>query len=179
MTYQLCIWDPERHAPLPATAAEAIKAMERLSMVDDSWYLKLAPLVDGLVQRYQDDPHVVKEAGGFEAFWGSDPRPSASACRSAVYRLSISPEPNLRQISYAVGAAADLGLVVVDDENGMYFLPDGTILPEDAREMWEFNLAEIKAGPADPALKRPDGRTFWERLGGELFDALGRGNRHQ
>ncbi len=179
MTYQLCIWDPERHPPLPATAAAAIETMERLAAIDDTWYLKLAQFADGLARRHGDDPQVIKESGGFEAFWGSDPRQCASTCRSAVYRLSISPELCTRQISYAVGAAAELGLVVVDDENGMCFLPDGTILPEDAREMWEFNLEEMRAGPADPALKKPDTRTFWERLGGELFDAIGRGNRHQ
>ena len=177
MPHQLCIWDPERHAPLPATADEAAAAMERLENLPDNWLLTLSPFVDGLVRRYQDDSQVDKQAGSFEAFWGSDPRQAASTCRSAVFRLSMTPEPCVRQMSYAVGAAADLGLVLLDDENGMCFLPDGSILPEDMREMFECDLAEMRAGPPDPSIKKPDGRTFWERLGGELFDAIGRGNR--
>jgi hypothetical protein len=173
MPYQLCIWDPERHSPMPTTADEAVDAMERLTKVEDNWDLKLSPFVDGLVRRYHDDPQVAKDAGGFEAFWGSDPRQSASICHSAVFRLSMPPEPCVRQISYAIGAAAELGLVLVDDENGMCFLPDGSVLPEDMREMWESELQEMKAGPADPSVKKPEGRTFLAQLGGALFDALG------
>lgn len=177
MPYQLCIWDPQQHAPLPATADEAIDAMERLSNIEDKWFVTLSQLVDGLIQRYQDDPHAAKEAGGFQQFWGSDPRASAAACHSAVYRLTLPDEPCLRHMSYVIGAAAELGLAVVDDDNGMYFQPDGTVLPEDTREMWEYELQEMRAGPPDPSVKTSDGRTFWERLAGDAFDALTGGRR--
>lgn len=66
-----------------------------------------------------------------------------------------------------------------DDETGMCFLPDGTILPEEDREMWEFNLAEMKAEPPAPNAEKSDGRSFMEKLGGELFNAIGQGNNHQ
>ena len=148
---------------------------ERLSNITDSWNLTLAQFADKLAERHAADPHLPQEPGAFEAFWGGDPHQSAAACRHAVYQLVVPADPCTRQISHAVGAAAELGLVLVDDEIGTCFLPDGTLLPEDAREMWEFELAEMDAPPRDPALG--DGRTWLERLGGELFDALGRGNK--
>jgi len=63
---------------------------------------------------------------------------------------------------------------VFDDDNGMCFLPDGKILPEDVREMWESNLADLKAGLPDPSIRVPDGRNIWQRIAGDLFDTLGR-----
>jgi hypothetical protein len=176
VSYVLCIWDPERHPPIPTNAADALETMERLRAVSDNWYLTLSDFGRKLTGRYEADAQVINEAGGCSAFWGGDLLKSAAECKSAVYRLSIPFEECTRQISYCVDAAAELGLVVYDDEIGMCFLPDGTILPEDCREMWQFNLAEMKAGPADPNVKTPDGRTFLERLGGELWDAIGRGN---
>ena len=73
--------------------------------------------------------------------------------------------------------AAALGLVVYDDENGMCFLPNGGILPEDSREMWEFELEELADEAAGRTNDVPDSRTWWQLAAGELFDAIGRGNK--
>ena len=175
MGYGLCIWDPDRHGPLPTTAKAALATMERLSAVPDTWELTLLDFADKLIAQYAADPQVRHGTDDCTAFWGKDPRKTALACQSAVYRLSIPTDACIRQISYAVAAAAELGLIVFDDEDGTCFLPDGSIFPEDMRDIWVSDLADMRAGPGDPNL--PDGRTFWERLGGELFDAIGRGNK--
>lgn len=178
MSYDLCIWDPSRHAPLPTSRDEAIATAERLEALSDSANARFSEFGALLVQRYDDDAEAKKNDASLTAFWGSDPRQRAATCRSAVLRLSIPSDACIRQIAHAVDAASGLGLVVMDDETGMCFLPDGTILPEEDREMWESDLAEMRAAPDDPTVKKPDGRTFLEKLGGELFDAIGRGNRH-
>ncbi len=177
MSYDLCIWDPSRHAPLPTSRKEAIATAERLEALSDSANSRFSELGALLVQRYDDDADAKNDGATLTAFWGSDPRQRAAACSSAVLRLSIPSDPCTRQISHAVDAAASLGLVVMDDEIGLCFLPDGTILPEEDREAWESDLAEMRAGPEDLVESKPDGRTFLEKLGGELFDAIGRGNK--
>lgn len=179
MSYDLCIWDPSRHAPLPASRKEGIAMAERLEALTDVANPAFVDFAILLVRYYDSDAEAKKDHATVSDFWGSEPRKDADACRSAVFRLSIPADECIRQISHAVDAAAVFGLVVMDDEIGMCFLPDGTILPEEDRAMWESDVAEMRAGPADPDAKIADGRTFLERLGGELFDALGRGNRHQ
>ena len=179
MSYDLCIWDPSRHEPLPTSRKEGIEIAERLGALSDTSNVAFSQFCGLLVQRYDDDARAKKDSASVSAFWGSDPRLNATACRSAVLRLSIPTDDCIRQISHAVDAAAEAGLVVMDDETGMCFLPDGTILPEEDRAMWESDLAEMRAGPADPNAQKPDSRTFLEKLGGALFDAIGQGNNHQ
>ena len=175
MSYELRIWDPARHAPLPASADEALEVMERLSATSDTRNATLEQFGAALVRCYEDGLTDSREPDGLEAFWGSDPRATTVACRTAVYQLSIPFEEPIKQLCAIVHAAAGHGLVVFDDENGMCFLPDGTVFPEDTREMWEATVADLKAGPPDP--NRPDGRTLLETIAGELFDAFGRGNK--
>ena len=179
MSYDLCIWDPSRHEPLPTSRKEAIAIAERLGATSDVANSRFSEFGSVLVRRYADDAEAKKASTSVNAFWGSDPHQTATACRSAVLRLAIPSDDCIRQISHAVDAAAELGLVVMDDETGMCFLPDGTILPEEDREMWESDLADMRADPLDPNAKTPDGRTFLEKLGGALFDAIGQGNNHQ
>ncbi len=176
MSYAICIWDPARHPPMPATEKEAAATMERLSELSDPWNSTLAEFGSLLVQRYEAEPAEKRPAGGMKAFYGSDPRKTAAECKSAVYRMSLPDDDSTRQISYAVKAAASLGLIVYDDEIGICFLPDGKILPEDSREMWEFSLAEMNAVP-DPNEKKGDGRPFWARILSDLFDAMTSGRR--
>jgi hypothetical protein len=175
LSYELRIWDPARHAPLPASAGEALELMERLTATSDTRNSTLEKFGAALVECYEAELSDARPAGGLEAFWGSDPRATTAACRTAVYQLSIPFEDPTKQICAVVHAAARHGLMVLDDENGMCFLPDGTVFPEDVREMWESTLADLKAGP--PAKGGPDGRTLLERIAGELFDAIGRGNK--
>ena len=179
MSYELRIWDPRRHAPVPASADEALDTMERLTAISDTRNPTLEKFGASLVQCYEAEPSDTQGNGGLGAFWGSDPRESTAACRTAVYQLSLPSEASTKQMSFVVEAAAGHGLVVFDDENGMCFLPDGTIFPEDMREMWESTLADLKAGPPDPNKVKPDSRTLLEKIGGELIDAIGRGNNHQ
>lgn len=173
MSYVLCIWDPSRHPTYPTTDGEAFETMKRLSLVDDGWNPRFVDFANQLAASHAADPQVNEAAGGPAAFWGFDLGRTAADCKSAVYRMPLATDECIRHISYAVKAAADLGLIVFDDECGMCFLPDGTIFPDDMREIWEDDLAELKAGPPDPNDKTGDGRTFWERLGGELFNAIG------
>jgi hypothetical protein len=175
VTYELRIWDPSRHSPLPASAGEALDLMERLTATSDTRNATLEKFGAALAQCYEDGLTDSREPGGLEAFWGNDPRATTASCRTAVYQLSIPFEEPTKQICAVVHAAAGHGLVVFDDENGMCFLPDGTVFPEDAREMWESTVADLKAGP--PAKGGPDGRTLLERIAGELFDAIGRENK--
>jgi hypothetical protein len=160
---------------VPTNADEALETMERLSKVDDSYNPVLGEFSRALVQRYeasvQGEPQVLK------SFWGSDPRESAAACKTAVYRLGLPSEAGTAQLAYVVEVAAKRGLVVYDDENGMCFLPDGTIYPDDMREIWESDLAELMAGPVDPSLQKPDNRTVLQTIAMELFEAIGRGNK--
>jgi hypothetical protein len=177
LSYELRIWDPARHAPLPASAGEALELMERLTAVSDTRNSRIEKFGAALVACYEAELSDSREPGGLAAFWGSDPRATTAACRTAVYQLSIPFEDPTKQICAVVHAAAGHGLVVFDDENGMCFLPDGTVFPEDVREMWASTLADLKADPPDPAKGSPDGRTMLETIAGELFDAIGRGNK--
>jgi len=149
--------------------------MDRLSEVDDSTNPALADFSCALVQRYEAS--LQGEPADMQTFWGSDPRQSAAACTTAVYRLGLPSDAGTAQLAYVVEAAAKRGLVVYDDENGMCFLPDGTIYPEDMREIWEADLAELMAGPVDPSLRKPDNRTLLQTIAMELFEAIGRGNK--
>jgi hypothetical protein len=164
---------------LPTCREDGIEIAERLGALSDTSNIAFVEFARLLVQRYDDDAQARKDSASVGAFWGSDPYQTAAACRSAVLRLAIPVDDCIRQIAHAVEAAAGLGLVVLDDENGMCFLPDGTIFPEDDRDMWESDVADMRAGPADPNAKQPDSRTLLEKLGGDLLDAIGRGNTHQ
>lgn len=177
MSYVLCIWDPTEHLPMPTDAAQAAEAMTRLSTVPDVWNSRLSEFGQDLFSRYQADAAQGVVSTSLEKFWGSDPRTATNECRSVVFRLTIPADECVRQIVHVVEAAGALGFVAFDDEVGMCFLPNGTVFPEDSREMWEDSVAELKAGPPDPTQKQGDGRTFLERLGGELLDAISRGNR--
>jgi hypothetical protein len=114
---------------------------------------------------------------GLDAFWGADPRKAIAARKTAAYCLMLPTKECTQQIAWAVEAAARMGLVVFDDNYGSCFLPDGNILPEDMKAIWESDLAEMRDDAAKPGRQKTDGRNFWERIGGELFDALGRGNK--
>jgi len=179
MSYALCIWDPSRHMPLPTSREEAIEIAERLATVNDTVNMKFIEFGESLVQGYQQDANEKLVSENLDTFWGCDPSQTATICNSAIFRLEIPADECIRQISHAVEAAARHGLVIMDDETGMCFLPDGTILPEEDREMWEFNLAEMKAGTPGPDADKTGGRTFMETLGGELFDAIGQRNIRQ
>ena len=175
MSYTLCLWDPSRPGTLPTTHRDADTICERLSAVSDRPTAKMIALVSALVTVAETRPTEEQARVGLEAYWGADPRVSLRANETAVFRLRIPSDDCIAQIAAVVSAGAKLGLVVYDDENGMCFLPDGTIFPESMREGWAFDLEELRAGPPDP--HAPDGRTWLQRLAGELFDALGQGNR--
>lgn len=179
MAYALCLWDTARHAPLPNDADDALAMMERLSGTPDSWNPTVIGFATELMARAGTAPGAGSGMGGAEAFWGGDLHQAATDCTTAVFRVTLPGDDDtcLPQIGLVVEAAARCGLVVYDDENGMCFLPDGRIFPEDAREMWTANLAEALAGPIDPSTVPPDNRTFAQTLLSELFDAIGRGNR--
>ena len=190
MSYDLCIWDPAWHPPLPTSADDALAMMEQLSEFENpSSEKQNAALVEFarlLVERsagdIEFDPQTGDQTVGLTAFWGCDPRQAAAQSLSAVLRLPIPSQHCIRQIAHVVKTAQQVCLVVFDDENGMCFLPDGTLYPPDMREIWESDLQDLadrQSGRVDPSQKLPDGRTVFERIGGELFDALGRGNRRQ
>lgn len=175
LSYDLYIWDPTRHAPLPTTEREAYDTRERLCELKDSWNSTLTEFGNALVLQFEEKPLV--SGGELEAFWGVDPRKAIAARQFAAFCLPLPTEDCTQQIAYAVEAAAVLGLVVFDDNFGSCFLPDGKILPEDMKAIWESDLAELKADIADPTRKKTDGRNIWQRIAGELFDAIGRGNK--
>ncbi|MEP7116136.1 MAG: hypothetical protein ABI880_01035 [Acidobacteriota bacterium] len=177
MAYTLCLWDPARHAPMPVDADDALATMERLSGQSDSWNPRLVDAGTALMG--QGDGRVAADGASAIAYWGSDLRQATIDCATAVYRLTLPGEDDdcIAQIGAVVTVAGTCGLVVVDDENGMCFLPDGQVFPEDMRELWAAQLADALAGPVDPATVPPDNRTFAQTLFSELFDAIGRGNR--
>jgi hypothetical protein len=175
LSYDLYVWDPTRHAPLPSTAEEAYDMKEELSESEDNWNSTLAEFGNELVQRFETNPLV--SSGAMEAFWGADPRKVIADCKSAALCLSLPAKECMQQIAYAVEAAAALGLVVFDDNYGTCFLPNGKILPEDMQAIWESDLVELKADIADPHRKKTDGRNILQRIAGELFDAIGRGDK--
>jgi hypothetical protein len=160
---------------MPATDREAYDTRERLSELTDGWNSTLVEFGSALVQRFEENPRI--SGSGLDAFWGADPRKTVAACEVAALCLSLPATTCTQQIVYAVEAASGLGLVVYDDNFGTCFLPDGNIFPEDMKAIWAKDLEELKADIADPNRKKTDGRNIWERIGGELFDAIGRGNK--
>ena len=179
MSYELRIWDPVRHAPLPASADEALDIAERLRSVPDT----PNPAFERFGRSLADGYAALTKAAGaddvtLEEFWGGDPQEQARACQAAVYELSL-PVEDARRLALAVGAAGDAGLALLDDETGMCFLPDGVVYPDDSREMWAATLDELRAGPTAPGDVAPDNRTLLQQIASALFDAIGRGNNHQ
>ncbi len=167
MSYTLCLWDAARHPPLPANAADATDMMDRLEAITEDPHASFVAFGAALVERYQAETHDT-ELAGLKKFYGVDPRASIAACTSAVYRISLPLKPAIVQRIYIVEAAAQHNLVVYDDEDGHCFLPDGTIFPEDGRAMWEWEI-----GPPQ------DSRTLLQKVAGELFDVMGRDNKHR
>lgn len=178
MSYELRIWDPTRHPSLPTDATDAADILARLQPLADTRNARLEAFGNALVERYRAEKSEQDEHGGLEAFWGSDPRQSTGTCATAVYPMSLSSDDNAKQVAFALDAAAQHGLVVIEDETGVCFLPDGTVFPEDAREMWDSTRAELLAGP-DGSPPVGDSRTLLQKIAGELVDAIGRGNNHQ
>lgn len=176
MSYDVFLWDPVRHGPLPRSSDEACDTKERLTDVPDVWNSTLGDFGVALEQRYQGEPDGAR-GSNIEAFFGCEPRTSTAACRTALFRLALPQDGCSPQLVHVVEAAAALGLVVFDDETAMCFLPDGTIFPEDMRELWASERAGVKAEPRAPGLPAPDARTLLQRIAFELFDAIGRGNR--
>ncbi len=133
MSYDLCIWDPAWHPPLPTCADDALAIMEQLSEFENAPGEKQnAALIEFarlLVQCSAGDiepnPQTGDQAVGLTEFWGCDPRDIAAQIQSAVLRLPIPSQDCIRQIAYVVKTAQQVCLVVFDDENGMCFLPDG------------------------------------------------------
>jgi hypothetical protein len=176
-SYSVCIWDPTRHPPLPTSDDDALAILERLSKVPDTFNPLLADLTRALVDHLALPSDPQTHAKALKAFWGADPRQTAAACTTAVLRLALPDDAGMEQLAPLVQAAAKLGLVVYDDEDGMCFLPDGTIYPEDMREIWQSDLADLLAGPPDPNSLQPDNRTLLQTIAYELFNALGQGNK--
>ena len=178
MSYELRIWDPTRHSALPTDASDAADILERLQPLADTRNARLEAFGNALVERYRAENSTPDEYGGVEGFWGNDPRQNTATCGTAVYSMSLSSDDKAKQVAFALDAAAQHGLVVIEDETGVCFLPDGTVFPEDAREMWDATRAELLAG-ADANPPVGDSRTLLQKIAGELFDAVGRGNNHQ
>lgn len=66
MSYDLYIWDPTRHAPLPSTDAEAYDTKERLSELLDGRNFTFTEFGNALVQRFATNPAI--STGALEAF---------------------------------------------------------------------------------------------------------------
>ena len=176
VSYELRIWDPTRHSSLPADAHDAADILERLQSLADTANTQLEAFGLALIEHYREEASGRDAPGALEAFWGCDPRWSTAACATAVYRMSLPSDDDAKQIALALDAAAQHGLVVFEDETGVCFLPDGTVFPEDVREMWDSTRAELPAGPQPPV---GDSRTVLQKIAGELIDVIGRDNKHR
>lgn len=177
MSYELRIWDPVRHGPVPASADEALDLVEGL--------LELPAERNPALERFGLSLAEAHEAMATETdqvslaeYWGGDPRERTRDCLTAVFCLSL-PEEDARRLALAVDAATRAGLALLDDENGMCFLPGGAVYPEDMRELWGATLDELRAGPPAAGEAPTDNRTRLQRIAWELFDSLGRGNKRQ
>lgn len=179
MSYELRIWDPSRHGPAPTSADGALDLVESLLDTPAGPNSALERFGQSLFLRLEatHDSSVSGDVTLAE-FWGGDPRQQTRACETAVFPLSL-PEEDGRRLALAVDAASRAGLALLDDENGMCFLPGGVVYPEDTREMWASMLDELRAGPPAPGEEAADSRTLLQRIAGELFDAIGRGNPHR
>ncbi len=178
MSSVLLVWDLSRQNFVPTSRADAIAIAERLGKTADSPSPRFLELADRLAQRFQQDPQAHADGRQLASFWGCDLRATASRCRSATFRLSVPDDPYTRQLAHLVDECAQQDLVVFDDEIGWCFLPDGTLLPEEDREMWLSDRAELAPVDEDAVVK-PDDRTFLQELAGALFDEIGRGNQHR
>ena len=176
MSYELRIWDPTRHSALPTDANDAADIVERLLPLADTANTQLAAFGLALIELHRAETSGREAPATVENFWGCDPRWSTAACATAIYRMSLSSDGKAKQIAFALEAAARHGLVVFEDETGVCFLPDGTVFPEDVREMWDATRAELLAGPHPPV---GDSRTVLQKIAGELVDVIGRDNKHR
>ena len=82
MSYELRIWDPVRHAPLPASADEALDIAERLRSVPDT----PNPAFERFGRSLADGYAALTKAAGaddvtLEEFWGGGARRTGAARR--------------------------------------------------------------------------------------------------
>lgn len=127
MSSSICIFDLGRHPlPSPTSLRDFGVLMEALCDRPDGPNLKYTQLALRLERRF---------AAGGPAFWRVRPLDSAKALRRAAWQFELPPADAMAVLQALVDLAGELGLVVYDDQAGVGFLPDGTVIPAAAAQL--------------------------------------------
>ena len=135
--HDVFIWDASERG-LPKDLAQALEMAEKLSHKKDEPSDKIkrfAQQVEDYVAQ-QEDEEWDEYLGGFNTL--------VANCRHSALNVELPDESWERMLSLLVEKATGRGLVVVDTEMMVAFLPHGQVLPYEAKLEWEELLKEQK-----------------------------------
>ena len=149
--HDVFIWDASERG-LPKDLAQALEMAEKLSQIKDEPSDKIkrfAQQIEDYVAQ-QEDEEWDEYLGGFNTL-------VANCCHAAL-NVELPDESWERMLALLVEKATGRGLVVVDTEMMVAFLPHGQVLPYEARREWEELIKEQKKEDAlalqDPHLPK-------------------------
>jgi hypothetical protein len=142
MSHLLHVWE----SPLPASVAEAVAIRTHLQREGAAPSPRFALLAARLTARHPDiDADDDDDAD--PGVWTDGPL--AANGRGPVFGIGIQAHAAAAVVPFVVATARALGLVVLDEESGLVFLPDGRVLGQRP-------APEAPPPPPDRALTRAD-----------------------
>jgi hypothetical protein len=140
MTYLLRIWEHSALLPEPVTFELASQTARALQATQSSANPKFTTLVLQLLKHH---PSQASDPTCLHSAWRGDPLKDAQTGADALFTLGLPPADRVELLRLVVDQAAALGLTVFDDQDGMVFLPSGTILPEERATSWVLLKAQM------------------------------------
>jgi len=123
MSHLLQVWE----SPQPSSVADARTICQRLQREGAAPSQRFARLAASLTARHPDIDADDTDDGGV---WTDGPL--AANGRGAVFGIGIRAHAAPAVVPFVVATAGALGLVVLDDESGLVYLPDGRVLGQRA-----------------------------------------------
>lgn len=140
MTYLLRIWEHSARFPEPVTfeiASQTARALQTAKAAANPKFRALA------LQLLKHHPSQASDPTYPHSAWRGDPLKDAQTGDDALFTLELPPADRVELLRLVVDQAAALGLTVFDDQDGMVFLPSGTVLPEERAASWALLKAQM------------------------------------
>lgn len=130
MTYVLHAWE----SPIPRSLAEATALRDRLGGTADCASERLAQFIDGLLARYPC--MTTLPPGRDDSVWSDGPMRSDKP--GPVYSFGIRTQKLTAVVPFVVAAAQAANVVLMDEQAGVVYLPDGMALTATGRRRVEL-----------------------------------------
>ncbi len=149
MSYDIRIWEQLANRTAPQSLKDAGRTMMELEKISPGANPKFVALAAKMVESHTYS--AMYESGdraAQDATWFGNPVQQAKDLEKAVWAVALPDEDRVNILRFMVDNAAGLGLTVFDEQLGMAFLPNGTVLPRDKQAMWDGLKNEMKTMPA-------------------------------